>query len=508
MKKNGKPKRLLSLVMAVIMLLCVAPVGKIDADAATYDPNIVVNLALSKVGGYGGENICLTWVKDLFYEAYGFSSISCCAYHYGVQFRWSASKDNIPLGADVFFSGMAYGYDIRCKNGGVQAGHIGVYVGNGYIVSDVGGKIRKDSIDSVVSWGYNYYGWGWHGGVSLQSHSHSYSSSITKQPTCTASGVRTYRCSCGASYTENIASLGHSYKTTTVPVSVNADGYTIKECTRCGNNEKTNVVKKPELSSDGWYYCSAIPNDLDKSKATIQYNNHYEKIASSSPGSDWKLSQVIKDEWRNVGSPVYSLKPQATSNSYILADRYYFHFCGPNTPVSTYSDWTQGGAYVHYDSVPFNSVSVRYTKKDYDDPSLNQYYLKWNSNGSAVYCQSGVTCDGSYGGHGARSDCWYIQYVYQQRERIVQNKYVKDSGWVNSKDNSASSIKYRWYIEKPTVPENPDTPDTPNTPDTPDTPSQTCNHICHSGGILWAIIRFFCKIFKTNQFCTCGAAHY
>lgn len=43
---------------------------------------------------------------------------------------------------------------------------------------------------------------------------------------------------------------------------------------------------------------------------------------------------------------------------------------------------------------------------------------------------------------------------------------------------------------------------------TPNTPNETCNHICHSGGFLWKIIRFFCKIFRTNKYCTCGAAHY
>lgn len=40
-------------------------------------------------------------------------------------------------------------------------------------------------------------------------HSHSYNSSVTKQPTCTQSGERTYRCSCGASYTEKIDATGH-----------------------------------------------------------------------------------------------------------------------------------------------------------------------------------------------------------------------------------------------------------------------------------------------------------
>ncbi len=42
-------------------------------------------------------------------------------------------------------------------------------------------------------------------------HTCSYSSSITKNATCTATGVRTYSCSCGSSYTESIPALGHDY---------------------------------------------------------------------------------------------------------------------------------------------------------------------------------------------------------------------------------------------------------------------------------------------------------
>lgn len=43
-------------------------------------------------------------------------------------------------------------------------------------------------------------------------HSHSYTSAVTKQPTCGATGVRTYTCTCGHSYTEEIAATGnHTY---------------------------------------------------------------------------------------------------------------------------------------------------------------------------------------------------------------------------------------------------------------------------------------------------------
>ena len=55
-------------------------------------------------------------------------------------------------------------------------------------------------------------------------HSHEYTSAVTKQPTCGATGVRTYTCSCGESYTETIAATGnHTY-----------DNACDKDCNVCG----------------------------------------------------------------------------------------------------------------------------------------------------------------------------------------------------------------------------------------------------------------------------------
>lgn len=47
--------------------------------------------------------------------------------------------------------------------------------------------------------------------VYVSPHSHSYTSNVTTAATCTADGVRTFTCSCGASYTEKITKSGHSY---------------------------------------------------------------------------------------------------------------------------------------------------------------------------------------------------------------------------------------------------------------------------------------------------------
>ena len=43
-------------------------------------------------------------------------------------------------------------------------------------------------------------------------HEHSYTEEITKEPTCTEAGEKTYTCECGDSYTEEIPATGHNYK--------------------------------------------------------------------------------------------------------------------------------------------------------------------------------------------------------------------------------------------------------------------------------------------------------
>lgn len=47
-------------------------------------------------------------------------------------------------------------------------------------------------------------------------HTHSYTGVVTRQATCTVAGEKTYTCSCGDSYTENLGTVAHDYS---VPVT-------------------------------------------------------------------------------------------------------------------------------------------------------------------------------------------------------------------------------------------------------------------------------------------------
>ena len=82
------------------------------------------------------------------------------------------------------------------------------------------------------------------GNNSKPAHTHSYSSSVTKQPTCSSAGTRTYTCSCGRSYTESIPATGahkwkDQYELQKIPAQTHEEPYTVWICNGC-NTEFTN----------------------------------------------------------------------------------------------------------------------------------------------------------------------------------------------------------------------------------------------------------------------------
>lgn len=82
--------------------------------------------------------------------------------------------------------------------------------------------------------------------VSLTAHTHSYTSTVTKQPTCAVTGVRTYTCSCGSSYTETIAATGNHVwnggMVTTEPTHT-TDGVKTYTCSGCESTYTESIPK-------------------------------------------------------------------------------------------------------------------------------------------------------------------------------------------------------------------------------------------------------------------------
>jgi len=53
-------------------------------------------------------------------------------------------------------------------------------------------------------------------GKLIENHTHTFTESLTKAATCSAEGVKTFTCSCGEKYTENIEKTAHKYVETVV----------------------------------------------------------------------------------------------------------------------------------------------------------------------------------------------------------------------------------------------------------------------------------------------------
>lgn len=107
---------------------------------------------------------CLGWVNCVYVSAgYPLSTayVNCAS-----ESRWrymvSTDTTNIPLGAAVF-SGNGYNSGVTC--GGHDAGHVGIYIGDGLIQDQVG----QYSVERWMAYhnACGTGGWGWLGGVDL-----------------------------------------------------------------------------------------------------------------------------------------------------------------------------------------------------------------------------------------------------------------------------------------------------------------------------------------------------
>ncbi len=149
-------KIMVSFLIIFSMLITLIPSISTEVSAGL-DPQRIVDFLYSKWGNPERRSYCLGFVNESFMEVYGtpFSS-ACCASRYGDMFIDSTGWD-IPIGADVFFGGSS----VTCN--GQDAGHVAIYVGDGYIFHDWDATCERTTIQYVLDCGYYYRGWGWHG---------------------------------------------------------------------------------------------------------------------------------------------------------------------------------------------------------------------------------------------------------------------------------------------------------------------------------------------------------
>lgn len=79
-----------------------------------------------------------------------------------------------------------------------------------------------------------------------EQHTHSYKGSVNRKADCTHTGARTFTCSCGDSYTETIPALGHSYTSiVTRKATTTEEGIMTYVCVNCGYSYSQPIAKLP-----------------------------------------------------------------------------------------------------------------------------------------------------------------------------------------------------------------------------------------------------------------------
>ena len=133
-----------------------------------------------------------------------------------------------------------------------------------------------------------------------EKHDHSYTGSITKEATCTEAGVRTYTCSCGDSYTENIPATGHSYVSkVTKAATTTEEGIMTYTCSKCGHSYTQPIAM---IKSDNSNKDNGSQNQKPQSGTGNDNQNQKPQPDSTS------IKPYIKDDSGKEGWDV--IKPQ------------------------------------------------------------------------------------------------------------------------------------------------------------------------------------------------------
>lgn len=138
-------------------------------------------------------------------------------------------------------------------------------------------------------------------------HKHNYVTTITKEPTCTEAGEKTYTCDCGDSYTEVIPVKGHNFE----------DG----ACTDCGEKEADPYETAPANAYSNWNYTLDDTNNI----ITLNYYK----------GSE---TDVIVYANYVIGEKTYKTQLKSNKQGYYESRTYAYMFNADSHPNTATED--------------------------------------------------------------------------------------------------------------------------------------------------------------------------
>ena len=159
-------------------------------------------------------------------------------------------------------------------------------------------------------------------------HIHTWNNgAITKQPTCTETGIKTYTCTCGGTKTESVPVIPHTGKTTITKATASKDGKIETTCSVCGQTLSTTVIPKAssvKLSATSYTYDGKAKKPSVKivgsDGKTISADNYTVAYASGRKNvGKYAVTIKFKGNYSGTKTLYFTIKPKATSISSLTA---------------------------------------------------------------------------------------------------------------------------------------------------------------------------------------------
>ncbi len=318
---------------------------------------------------------------------------------------------------------------------------------------------------------------------------HTYTPSVTKTPTHTEEGVMTYTCLCGDSYTEAIPTLeGHDYKAIVTYPTCEEGGYTTYKCI-CGDT----YVSDYTLAM-GHDYKSAVTTPATHTEKGVMtytchcgdsYTEEIEKLAAHN-----HIGAVTEPTCEEGGYTTYKcICGDTYISDYTLAMGHDY-----KSAVTTPATHTEEGVmtYTCHCGASYTETIAKTEKHSYtSEITVPSTHL---ATGVMTYT---CICGDTY----TEAIEKLAKHSYDESE-VIKEATCKEDGRMQYTCECGESYTETIYA-------------TGHKDEDGDIICDKCgisycSHLCHKSifKILWKIINFFNKLFGINAVCECGMAHY
>lgn len=253
-------KKVVSVITVLTIIISVFALNSLNASAADYNPRSALNYAednwdngIELCAGFvsnclqaGGIDVMERSVGNLFNalkDTYGTAYVLKTS---GPYIYFDDNDGKLSPGDPVFYycnSCKSFQHAILCGNGDEG------------LMTDYAHNNPHHDTTTYISWGCPECGdinWIMYS-INLSStntHTHSYTKKVTKKPTCTSTGVETYTCSCGHSYTLPLPMTSHTTEWVySKKPTINDVGLKHLECSVCHKIVSTTSLA-PKATAD------------------------------------------------------------------------------------------------------------------------------------------------------------------------------------------------------------------------------------------------------------------